>query len=210
MSSLKSELSVSESLSSVEIVRAGAGAGKTTKLVSQVFDVASEFKKKYERLPQVVVCTFTRKATQELRERLTIKSFDQTDFELVNYVSSSSHIHISTIHGVLHLFLSKYGHLLNLDNDFQLINDSEAKQIRSQILLSLLGEFTSSKCLHNMDFSRLLNLLSTYYKEVYFSAFEPVEKNHFYSLLNQVSNEWGEKFIELSNDVFDQQPGSRK
>ncbi|MCB0414701.1 MAG: UvrD-helicase domain-containing protein, partial [Bdellovibrionales bacterium] len=204
MSSLTSELSVSESLSSVEIVRAGAGAGKTTKLVSQVFDVASEFKKKYERLPQVVVCTFTRKATQELRERLTIKSFDQTDFELVNYVSSSSHIHISTIHGVLHLFLSKYGHLLNLDNDFQLINDSEAKQIRSQILLSLLGEFTSSKCLHNMDFSRLLNLLSTYYKEVYFSAFEPVEKNHFYSLLNQVSNEWGEKFIELSNDVFDQ------
>lgn len=89
------------------IVRAGAGAGKTTRLTQTVLDVAQGFKKKHARWPRVVVTTFTRKATQELRERLvTVTCRDQSQ-ELLQYVSSPSQVFISTIHGVLNLFLKQ-------------------------------------------------------------------------------------------------------
>ena len=59
-----------------QIVQAGAGAGKTYGLVQQVTDVALWWRQKYGRWPRMVVTTFTRMATQELRERLLIKALE--------------------------------------------------------------------------------------------------------------------------------------
>src|ERR1700712_3645685 len=92
----------------LEIVRAGAGAGKTTRLTRQVLDVVAEFLRTEKRFPHLVVTTFTRKATQELRERLMLEAVSHGDFALLEYVSSKSHLSISTIHGVLSLFLSRF------------------------------------------------------------------------------------------------------
>ena len=75
-----------------EIVRAGAGAGKTTRLTRQVLDVVSEFYKNHQRYPHLVVTTFTRKATQELRERLMLAAVERGDWNLLEYVSSKSHL----------------------------------------------------------------------------------------------------------------------
>ena len=53
--------------------RAGAGAGKTYNLVERVLRIEQEWRKKPEsqgRSPRLVVTTFTRMATQELRMRL--------------------------------------------------------------------------------------------------------------------------------------------
>lgn len=52
------------------ILKAGAGAGKTTTLVRTFLDFCEDGLRRGET-PRVVITTFTRKATQEVRERLT-------------------------------------------------------------------------------------------------------------------------------------------
>lgn len=100
-----------------QIVRAGAGAGKTTTLTKTVMETALSFDHSQGRFPRIVVTTFTRKATQELRERLVAGAVATGRNDFLDYVSSRSNLHISTIHGVLSLFLRRYGHLLNWTRD---------------------------------------------------------------------------------------------
>ena len=53
-----------------QLVKAGAGTGKTTCLVNEVHSLFGKFRDKKGRDPRLIVCTFTRKASQELKERL--------------------------------------------------------------------------------------------------------------------------------------------
>ncbi len=122
------------------VVRAGAGAGKTSRLVKTVLDLANDFIEKTGKPPRLVVTTFTRKATQELKERLVIDAFDRKQEALLDFVSSRSQLHISTIHGVLSLFLRRYGHLANLDNNFGVLSESEALRQAKSIFRDIFLE----------------------------------------------------------------------
>ncbi len=134
MSSAPSELSLHE------VVRAGAGAGKTTELVSRILSRVEDFRKAHGRFPLIVATTFTRKATQELRERLILAAQQKQDLELLNYVSQKSQLHISTIHGVLSLFLRRYGHLAQLDAGFDLLSEEDSLQWARRQLKGMLSE----------------------------------------------------------------------
>lgn len=123
MSSPTSEL---ERLLKQQIVRAGAGAGKTTQLSDRVISVASTFYSERKRLPKILVTTFTRKATQELKERLVALACQKKSPELLQFVSSPSYLYISTIHGVLSLFLKRYGPIFGIDPSFQFLDEASA------------------------------------------------------------------------------------
>jgi len=113
------------------IVRAGAGAGKTTELVTRVLALALFFLETKKRLPHLVVTTFTRKATQELKERLLQKSLETKNPDLIRFVQSPSHLHISTIHGVLSLYLVRYGAKIGLGPQFSIMkSETETKLIK--------------------------------------------------------------------------------
>src|SRR5689334_3486826 len=98
------------------MVRAGAGAGKTTGLVNKVIEVYRQFHAHGQTGPRIVLTTFTRKATQELKERLILRAVSEKDADLLQFVSDSSRLHISTIHGLLNIFLKQVGHLAGLDS----------------------------------------------------------------------------------------------
>lgn len=144
-----------------EIYKAGAGAGKTTKLTAQVIDVAEAFYQKNQRHPHIVVTTFTRKATQELKERLVLKACEDNKLNLLEYFSSQQKIHISTIHGVLSLFLRRYGHLFELDNNFELIDKVAANSIFKDKLRTYLKE--EPELLEFFSFSEILNNTIDFY-----------------------------------------------
>ena len=56
------------------IVKAGAGAGKTTYLIKTLIAQVLEYYKQNSQFPRVAVSTFTRKATRELKERMIIEA----------------------------------------------------------------------------------------------------------------------------------------
>ncbi len=59
------------------LLQAGAGAGKTTTLVATFISFVKAFRQTHQNeYPRIVVTTFTRKATQEVRERLMKKALE--------------------------------------------------------------------------------------------------------------------------------------
>lgn len=146
-----------------EIVRAGAGAGKTTTLVRRVMDLIQHYRAVKGEWPKLVVTTFTRKATQELRERLTIEACERDDLELLDYCRSRTMLHISTIHGVLGLFLRRYGHLMGIDPSFTFLTDSGARQMRRRALREvLMMDRQGSTLLEIFPLGKLESLLTSY------------------------------------------------
>src|SRR5262245_21441396 len=97
------------------MVRAGAGAGKTRGLVDKVIQIYRLSRTRGSD-SRIVLMTFTRKATQELKERLMERAVSERDTELLQFVTDPMRLHISTIHGLLNLFLKQVGHLAGLDS----------------------------------------------------------------------------------------------
>ncbi len=145
------------------ILRAGAGAGKTTTLVSTFLDFAQNFKVKHKRYPRMVVTTFTRKATQELKERLLKKTLENNQPELFQFVSSKASVQISTIHGVLSLFLGRYGASLGLTPDYKLLSPSEIRKTARKIIRKyILDNPRLQELLEEYEFSALEKSLLLY------------------------------------------------
>lgn len=113
---------------SSKIIQAGAGAGKTTNLIKTFVENVKAFKKQHERYPRVVVSTFTRKATQELKERLYAQALKENDQELFDYLNKKSWVHISTLHGLLVPFLSRYGSKAGLNPELKIISTADAEK----------------------------------------------------------------------------------
>lgn len=150
------------------IIRAGAGAGKTTELVSRVISFGVEFRKKNKVWPNIVVTTFTIKATQELRERLVkavIKAQGQESIfaqaEILDWVQSPS-IFITTIHSLVLRYIREFGSLLGLRSDFEIDTNP---QIKFKIFIKkLYFESTEFKLLiepwiDTWNWSELLSML---------------------------------------------------
>ena len=93
------------------IVRAGAGAGKTRGLVDRVVEVYRAGVGTDAGPPRVVLTTFTRKATQELKERLILRACREKDADLLQFVSDPARLQIATIHGLLNIFLQQVGYI---------------------------------------------------------------------------------------------------
>ncbi len=89
-----------------KIVRATAGAGKTTGLLDAVYDVYKSFLIKEGKVPKVLLSTFTVKAANELSERLITKAIELSDEGFLDYVSSSF-LEVGTLHSVFLKILDK-------------------------------------------------------------------------------------------------------
>lgn len=146
-----------------ELVRAGAGAGKTTALTARVLEVAKHFYEQEGRAPKIVVTTFTRKATEELRERLVKKACEIGDARLIDFVTAKSYLHISTIHSVLSLFLRRLGHWLDIDTGFRVADSAQADRLARKVLREILfrkPEFAN--ILEDFNFNQLTGMLRTH------------------------------------------------
>ena len=148
-----------ELLKQNEIVRAGAGAGKTYTLTHKVMDIADAHLKQNGRYPRLIVTTFTRKATQELRERLMLLALEERP-ELAEFVNSRSQLVISTIHGVMDLFLKRYGTHIGVDPGYKIVSGLEASKLARQCVRRLvLDDTEASELLESLSFNNLVSLL---------------------------------------------------
>ena len=147
-----------EHLKNHKIVRAGAGAGKTYALTHKVMEVAETICAKTDRFPRIIVTTFTRKATQELRERLMLLVLEEKP-ELVEFVNSRSHLVVSTIHGVMDLFLKRYGGSVGIDPGYRIVGPAEAGKTARKVLRGiLLNDAEAGALLESFQFNKLVSI----------------------------------------------------
>ncbi len=187
------------------VVRAGAGAGKTTELVQRVLAIAKKYKTGKEQWPRLVVTTFTRKATQELRERLMHEALAKEDAELVEFVQKQSLLHISTIHGVLSLYLARYGSRIGLNPKFSFIDQQQEERALKKIVRGCLSQVEEAQALEmlleQVDLKKILKALRSY-AEARFEQNQkltPAKIEDSFDLIQRMDLEWiqeSEDFIQ--------------
>lgn len=142
-------------------IRAGAGAGKTTRLISTFVEFVQNFKAIKNKYPKVILTTFTRKSTQEIKERLLTEALKLKDQDLFSYINKKSSVHISTIHGVLGLFLNQYQDVIGLSADFKVLDEEQIRKQSFKELKSILKtENKFIEILEHYSFSDLLKHLN--------------------------------------------------
>ncbi len=182
-----------------EIVRAGAGAGKTTELTNQVLQKAESFFAENGEMPRMIVTTFTRKATQELRERLMVRALDSKKPHLIEFVNSKAHLYVSTIHGVLEIYLKRFGAPLAIDPNFKVLNRTEASKLARKALRDVLfSSLQYQELLEAFDFKKL-TLLCRQFHEVKLKS--QTVKRHDLSSLYSALNEVGRNLVNKIDDL---------
>lgn len=168
------------------IIRAGAGAGKTTDLTATVLFWSLDYYNQNKRWPRIVVTTFTRKATQELKERLqasvltdkkvhcrlTGRVLSEDDKKLLSeFIFRPSSIHISTIHGVLSKFLKQQGMQLGLPPEISVISEKQNLKNQKRLLKEVIkseekyrASFLSLVEMNTIE--NLISALNSYHEQV--------------------------------------------
>ena len=143
-----------------KVVLAGAGTGKTSSLIREVFRVAKDFESCYGRKPRLVVCTFTRKAAHELKERLAREAIKKGERDFLEYIHSPG-LFISTLHGLFYFILRNYGWKNEISPDFQIISEEEEKNRVDALASDLLfNDYLS--LLEKIPFYHLSDILKVY------------------------------------------------
>lgn len=167
-------------------IRAGAGAGKTTKLIATFFDYVQWHRERHKTWPKIIVTTFTKKATQELKERLIVAAVKQNDPSLVEFISKKNRVHISTIHGVLSLFLNQNIETLGFTSEIKITDSKKLNRHYTKVLKDIIQNHPDwISLLESYTFKELLEYVikaSEYYTQ-YPKQINPVNKTDLLNLL---------------------------
>lgn len=140
------------------LIRAGAGAGKTTLLIKTFIEFCTEFEIQHKRLPRIAITTFTRKATQEVKERLSVKALEKKDDKLFQHINKKSSVHISTIHGLLTLLVQENADLLGLPQNIKIVDQNLYKKSLKKLVRQLLKNSPQYlEILEHYSFVRLID-----------------------------------------------------
>lgn len=185
------------------IIRAVAGAGKTRGLIEHVAEFYREFVKAHDREPQIIMTTFTVKATHEIRERLIDAGCSIGDPNFLQYVANPQKLHISTIHGVFSLFLNQVGHLSEMDAGYRVISETEATSLARRVLRDCLVEDERYfSHLEMFGFSKLLKICREYArKKRTLRGLKPGRLQDLVDERNRVRAEWHEFFAAKAQSM---------
>ncbi len=122
-------------------VNAGAGTGKTKVLTERyIYLLENGDLEKGKEIESIVAITFTRKATQEMKERIReeIKSKFPEDEKWRRFYNDMEKANISTIHGFCGNILRENALNLNIDPMFTILDDDEANKLLEETILEVL------------------------------------------------------------------------
>ncbi len=168
-----------------ELIKAGAGTGKTTALINTLMACVMNYHKEYKRFPRVAVSTFTRKATRELKERMIIKAIELQNAALIQYISYSSRLQISTLHGIFNRFIQTYGYKAGFSPGVTIISERESNRLFVSILQDvLLEKQIGTELLNHYSFEELSLIVKHYILHIQTTIHNsPVNKKEIQSIL---------------------------
>jgi len=125
-------------MSQLEVVRAGAGSGKTTDLCQTVADAVAGGLDP----ARVLATTFTKKAAAELKGRIQAKLLAGTEGRLASqhHADRLELAAIGTVHSVAHQMLSRYAIELGLSPRLEVITEEASDRALSDLLGAIPAE----------------------------------------------------------------------
>jgi len=195
MQNTKSNVISIDQAKQVKFIRAGAGAGKTTNLISNCIEYIIKFHNKHQRYPKIIITTFTTKATQEIKERLLLKSLEYDDTNLFQHISQKNGVHVGTIHSVLSLLLRQTSENIGLSNNFQIKDDGYFYQHCKKILKKKLQESVDYlELLNHYSYSDLTHIIYKFSnKKMEFLNLQPVPQEQ----LRDRAHEFNHQYISV-------------
>ena len=156
----KEQLEAVKAIDGPVMVFAGAGTGKTRTLISRIVYMVKECN---IRPYNILAITFTKKATNEMRERLNSVIGNEARF-----------VHISTIHSLCAMILRRNATKLGYSRNFEVIdeddqikvlneiyktNDVNKKVLTPRVAIKAIGDYKNGSC------NELLGLLTKVYED---------------------------------------------
>ena len=168
-----------------QLIRATAGAGKTTTLIQAVLDSINHYFKKHGVFPRVAVSTFTRKATRELKERLIIKAMEAKNPDLIKYVCYSPRLHISTLHGLFYHFIQTKGTHIGFSPMLSIMDEKESHNFFISLLKKvLLQQKKGVTLLEHYSFEEISHIVKQYiFPDVLCAKSAPVSRQEMTALI---------------------------
>lgn len=121
-------------------IKAGAGSGKTYTIMQEIVRTLS-VPASNVHIQNCIVTTFTEKAAQELKERISAKLLETNMYEELSNLSEAK---IGTVHSICADFLKQYGYLINLSPNLDVISQEEAYLLLTELIMEEVDadEFT--------------------------------------------------------------------
>lgn len=156
----KEQLEAVKTVEGPVMVFAGAGTGKTKTLISRIVYMIKEC---HIRPFHILAITFTKKATNEMRERLEHAIGDEAKL-----------VHISTIHSLCAMILRKDAPLIGYERNFEVIDEDDQIKalneiykkedinknvISPKVAIKAIGDYKNKSCLE------LVGLLEKVYEK---------------------------------------------
>ena len=123
------------------LVSAAAGAGKTAVLVERILHLIMDEGVDIDRL---LIVTFTNAAAGEMRQRISarigraLSEGNGTNAHLRRQLTLLPAAQISTIHAFCLTLIRRFFHLIGIDPDFRLADESEAEILRRDVAAELM------------------------------------------------------------------------
>jgi ATP-dependent helicase/nuclease subunit A len=180
------------------MVMAGAGAGKTTRLVKHIVENFISFKSKHGRWPRIVGTTFTKKAASEIQDRVSqmYKSYD--DPEIFDFAYSSS-LHIGTVHSLCLKLLKLKFHLLGFTQDLKIVGTETLIYEKRKILFSILSK-DYKDLLKYYGFNSLINIFAFIERHPDVD-FTPIKVEHQLEIIKDIINSRSMTFNNLLEQI---------
>lgn len=143
-------------------VNAGAGAGKTTNLVAHIVETFARFNHEKGRNPRIIGTTFTRKAANEIKDRVAIqyqryqpenqhkltdleksspyKGYVETHLDDLLRFAYSENLNITTIHGICVQVILRKAYLLGYSPNLKIVSEGHLSFYQKRLLFNLLSE----------------------------------------------------------------------
>jgi len=131
------------------IVSASAGSGKTATLVEFI----ARLVEKGQSIKRVLLLTFTKAASLEMKERLLQKFYAESENKnILDAIDDVPTADISTIHSFLERIIKKNTNALNISDGFIVLSESEIEVLKRQAFESCEKKFKNDKPENYHDF----------------------------------------------------------
>ena len=121
-------------MQNITYISAGAGSGKTTRIINKLVDAITNEKC---RPSEIMMTTYTRAAAQEMQERAKKKLLELNMPDKANEMGAAT---IGTIHSVCLRFIQKYWYLIGISPDCQQMDENDFNSYVDQSLFQKVSK----------------------------------------------------------------------